>query len=341
MEEQSSKWKRLFLPVNGNYLFIILTAIYLFVLIFFYQTLRVIMFNPFEFKTNYLFYILSLGNLMGLLLAIVLAFIIHKTFWKGFLLGLGGLILFGVWGFLVSKGGESRGYFILALNFYFFILIGTCLLAYGLRSIFNIQSKKIKILLLIIPILIMIILSSIYLIKANAPGVGYCDSLKLKRQTSSADDCYNKVALEENNYALCFNIAGDSDRVYRCFDEVTNKDISGLDPTKCDTLEEHQGVCRWKVASLKNDITVCGDIKDYYLQRNCRTELGKNEKKNVEVCEILGSISRNDCYTNIAKATKNVSVCNLIRAGREKEEIVSEGDVQYYKDECIKAVQGV
>lgn len=152
----------------------------------------------------------------------------------------------------------------------------------------------------------------------------YCEKIKRSFQTGwmHRDTCYDEVARDTQNVALCENIQNK--------DALTGDYVSCVasikkDVSKCPPLgEPYNGSysCYMEVAVAKKDLSVCdlfGNDEDS--KSICYKNVAEERQDssiavrydNVETCNnFTDQASKNDCFWEVANEQNNPSLCELI-----------------------------
>jgi len=154
------------------------------------------------------------------------------------------------------------------------------------------------------------------------PNISYEDQEKIEIR----DSCYLEIAFKDNNENICEEIISSYPRD-ECYYEFGTKE---LDPKLCNQIESEQKFsCLQSVylkeAIKKKDYKMCFepygfDEEGYpkemdYEIAECVTNIAVN-KKELEYCVVLDSgygRVQDECYRDVAKAKKDISICDKIR----------------------------
>lgn len=136
------------------------------------------------------------------------------------------------------------------------------------------------------------------------------------------ESCILEVAIATNDSSLCIELK-DPRYSDECFNKIA---IATGDYTLCEKIERYtdkKNLCFTDVAKGKKDLEICNKIEEKgssFYKDQCRylVSIGTED---TSLCKNLGNLEdRNNCYINIAKSTKDLSVCdNVSIEGGDKE----------------------
>jgi hypothetical protein len=212
-----------------------------------------------------------------IILPLVYALYVHKRLKIGSIILVSSTIFYLII-FIISAPRLEMSGIPMMLFIPFFLTMG--LLGLFLRFFKKIESKTIRISLLILPYLIVLILISVNIAPAIKNPLDYCETAK------ASDICYSRFAAKENSPAICFKIRSKTTR------------------DSC-------------LKNLESEIATLGSInfcKEGSNDENDRCYL-YFAKSNVDVslCEkIIGDQDYDNCYFDLAQLTEDASLCDKI-----------------------------
>jgi hypothetical protein len=267
-QNQLNQKEKLFSPVKRNYPKMFLTSIYFVLVAGAIMFLQNYLFNRFENTigqtiVHSIYFFTEGGILFLILLPLVLTIVIHKSFVKGLLTLIGLVIAFAIFLFF-TLDSESFGYAMLGMMGVTPVLIGISTISILARGFFRIKQKWIQVLILITPFFIIAIITGVTVINVQNVDVSYCDNLN---EISTQIDCYNNLALKENDPSFCIKIEGADNVKEYCLRQLYTE----INPNMCEKLEgRDHSTCYWIVADRFSDSSICDNILDSQLKSNCR-----------------------------------------------------------------------
>lgn len=140
---------------------------------------------------------------------------------------------------------------------------------------------------------------------------------------SKRDECYKYSSGLRQDLSACEKIIN-LDSKDQCFKKVG---IAKQDLSICDMINS-QGIkdaCYSEIGIVKQDILICDKIENYLPKLNCYIKTG-DTKQGLNVCDTIiassyqSSYNRDSCYTKIATAEKNISLCEIITDQNNKDD---------------------
>lgn len=326
LEKTNGKFQK----VDGSILRMTLTFIYLYIIIQLFYIIVLLLSNSHRLLDSLTSF--TLGNYLTLIIApitlitaILLTFIIHKSFWKPFISFLAFIFIYFIY-FLFSTGGkgETFGYGMIA--FIYYLIWGSAtlfLLGFAFRFLFNLKSKLLKISLSTLPFIIMGILIFITLFQTQNLTIDSCK----KGSDSKQIACYHKLALEEQNYSICYIRKTNIDScVWNVLKKINEKGILNSNLCSKNTNSFEADNCFRYLAIIKKDSSFCEKIQKVngHALSRCYSDIAR-ETGDSSLCEnAIGATAV--CYYNLAKINNDKSLCDKIS-------VVRTGD-NYWKNNC-------
>ncbi len=147
----------------------------------------------------------------------------------------------------------------------------------------------------------------------------YCQTISV---IVDQDKCYYEAAVKFSNQEACDKIQaglgtlGKSKAEYiaDCKDKaLMTYYIDALDYSKCISLSNNSYIneCVTEVAKKKNDAQICSLSTDS-IKKNFCVIIAAVYNKNVDLCDSLIGITKDDCQKQVGVAAKNKAICDLI-----------------------------
>jgi hypothetical protein len=273
--------------------------------------------NDFSFleqTSNLLFFILFFCVVPATFFAIFFSF----TSWKKFLMQIiFTLICLAGWFYSLSLTlFKGEGFLALVYLVYYGVIcsVVAILLALFGRGVYT-YNRNIRFFISIsLPILLAVLIVSVALFFKN-PTQSKCQFLDGHGQT----DCYNRAAIEHNNYDSCFSIIGADNIKEECLMEVTSKLVKdNPNPNRCDNLYDSgndrgwiKDLCYLEIGKMKQDVFICNLINDALYKEKCVSNIAV-EKRDMTFCEVVEEDRQNDCYWLYGTKIKDPVACNKI-----------------------------
>jgi len=136
----------------------------------------------------------------------------------------------------------------------------------------------------------------------------FCESIS---SGGPIDLCYTDVAALKKDVSLC-------NQLHYCLVFIG---ANANDPSFCAKVDaqtpagsgyrenSYQDNCYIEVALLRKDSSICSYLTDY-LKQHCLDEISYKTATNLDMCKNLIYEDRTYCYTSVAVATKDISVCD-------------------------------
>ena len=148
-----------------------------------------------------------------------------------------------------------------------------------------------------------------------------CDNIS---NINYKDICYSNIAENNKNVSICRNIDDEHLRIQR--DCIANSVLSNDNiTTACSQFSMSMSMCYSFLAKVKQYTSICEGENSDIGKDNCYSYFALN-MTDVSICNKVSDNNKAFCLSNIATATKNISVCLMISNSSD------------YKDLCKKWV---
>ncbi len=263
---------------------IVLIAIYLFTLLLaFYITYNFVSsvhgYSKFDYRYIYLSHLYFFG-----IIPLSIAFISRKSFWKGVFFV---FILQGIFDLLLMwrMDGEDMGSFLFVIWSPIFPII-FLFIGFIIKSIFKINSNKIKIIIAIIPFIVLLLISLLMPIKYNSLTFSPCR--QIISDLYERDNCYMDSALKQKNPLFCAGFSGSSilghgysksklNCFLRVFEGMGEGNLYSYEQCQKLFFGPNEFACITAIATIKNDPVACSQLKQTWkgYENSCLISLKK------------------------------------------------------------------
>jgi hypothetical protein len=184
-------------------------------------------------------------------------------------------VLFGLWtsfiiGSVLTGVCVGECYLPLLTPFVFFLLVTTFIIGLVIKSLLRIQSSRLRIIILIIPLVLIWGLAGVAVQHSITPSENSCKSANEGSSTRSQSHCYYELAIKNLDFSICFKIPSGhnfNNCAKQLWSYVKETDI----PSICSRgiSARQSDLCYWDIAARKRDLSLCSYMSDSQLKQNC------------------------------------------------------------------------